>query len=294
MYILETLPGLEEPLINEVKGKQLFNGLVESQTKKSLIAYKISKLLAKIKFKDQNDLLYQIDKLELDIEKDFFIKCSNKEMELEIAKALIKKGFNPDPKVKEPIRIYLYDNTALFTLVINQNNEKRDYRFRRYNQSTDSCIADVLLQESGIKENDSLMDPFCKDSIILTEAFNHGIRRLFGFDSSNNIRNSKINIKLAKAEIILEEKKFNQITKKTDFCLTTLPFISKRKPSTKIIEEFFKKIFKLSKKVGIITYNPEITTKIIKLNKLSIEKQFHIVKGSQNISIFIFKPKKLS
>ncbi|MDD5178033.1 MAG: hypothetical protein PHT54_01990 [Candidatus Nanoarchaeia archaeon] len=292
MYILETLPGLEESLINEVKGVQILPTLVESNTKKSDIAYVISKLIAKIKFKNEKDLLYQISNLELDIDNNFFVKCKNKELEKEIAKTLIQKGFVPDPKTNNPLKVYLGNGLAIITQTIVINNEKRAYRFKRHNQSIDSCIANALILESGIKKTNSVLDPFCKDSVILIEAFKKGITKLYGFDTYNNIRNSTINAKLAKASIIFEETKFDDIIKKTDFCLTTLPIMTKNNFASKLIDKFFKKIFTLCKTIGIITYNPDEIKEIIKLNKLSIKKEFNIKKGSQNISIFIFKSKK--
>ncbi|MDD5331791.1 MAG: hypothetical protein PHE43_03140 [Candidatus Nanoarchaeia archaeon] len=288
-YILETLPGLESSLEKETKGKIIAPCLIESKTKNSKIAYVISELIEKIKFKDEQDLLNQINKIEFKIEKDFFVNCKDKELAKKVGEIIFSKGFKANPKTEKIIYIYLDKNLAILVYLLVQNNEKRDYRFKRHNQSIDSCIANALIQESEIKENNSLIDPFCKDSVIPIEAFNHNIKMIYSFDNENNIRNSRINSKLAKAKINLEEKNIKDITQKADFCLTTLPIISKKNTSLKYIELFFNIIPKLVKTIGLVTFNPEITKDFCKKHNLKIKKEINLKKGTQNIYIFILK-----
>ena len=111
-----------------------------------------------------------------------------------------------------------------------------------------------------IKKSESLVCLESKDGVIPIEASFQGIKNILAQDThSNNIRNAKINAKLAKKDIEFLTDSLNNLPKeKKDYIITQIIFSKEKKGPYKLIHDVFELAEKILKKdLAIITNHVE-------------------------------------
>ena len=298
MFILKTLPDLEDITIVETKNKakKILPQTLQIEKLQKLNTITASfKLLKKFKFKEIDDIPKQIEKLDLNL-KDFKIICkrigkqkfSSQDIREIVAKTLCKK-YKIEPNYKEPkheIYIDIVNNNCLIGLKPKINLCKRQYKVRTSNNSLNCCLASALLIISSYNPKQSLLDPFCSDGAIVIEAALKG-GKVNAFDpKQTNLFNAKLNSQVANVKINFEIKESTQI-------ITQLPFVSKR-ANPRIIEKQlinFLELTKTAKSITIITQKTELLEKLMKNYKLKISKKRKVLIGQQKYVILCLKKK---
>jgi len=315
-YIAKTIQGTEEATIKEVKeilnikSKKRAKKRIQFETnsikkfiKKTRTSSEVYLFLKKFNFKNQKDIITKIKNVDFKIKKDFVVRCSRSgnhdftslDLEKEVGEVIYKKGNKVNLKSKEIIYLDLEDNVCFLGKLMAKDLCKRYYRFHIHNQSINACLASSLIKISGIKPAEILVDPFCKDSVILIEAYKQGIKKIYGFDpEQNNIRNSKINSKLAKTRIKfsrLESDWLDTKFKKNSIkIITNLPFESKRRSQSTIkpiLKEFFHQARYVARSpVVALTQKPKLAIEMAKKENFSIQEK-KLQKGDLKYSILI-------
>jgi len=299
-FIGKTIKGLEEAAISETKGKLNSPGKVEFETLKE--SYRtldsVYELLTSFKFKTLTDITNEVKKLKLTVEGTYKCKCSfeshdiltSMEVEQACGKAIGENNpLNYSPKD--------YNNTIIIDIVGNICTvgiskdviPKREYRFNLHNQTTPATLAAAVIKYLNIKKDETLLCIESKDGIIPIEAALQNINVSANDLHSNNIRNARINAKLAKKEIKFNSKETLNL-EKSDHIITQVVFSKKKKGPYKLIHDIFKLAeTKLNNKLAILTNHPkdfetfkpetiklienkEITHKKLKLNLLIYSK----------------------
>ncbi|MBI2110133.1 hypothetical protein HYT58_03105 [Candidatus Woesearchaeota archaeon] len=277
MRIALVIKGTEEILSEDLNGKKILPGRIEFQDSDNLQGVNATySLIKRFKFKSLEDIRNQISQLDFNIKEPFRVVCNRKgthsfksiTAEQEIGEVIFNKGFKVD--LKQP-------KTTVFLDII--NNE---------------CLIGYLEKN----KNESLLDPFCRDSTIPIEAHFYGIKEIYAFDIiKNNIYNSSINIKLAKAQINLKHYKvpeLNSLIKKVDYIITSPPYPSNNmqtKQLTPILKEFFIQSSKILKKsMVVITPKPDLTLDLSK-DLFKIENSFTASIGQNNYTILKMSPR---
>jgi len=316
-YLITTLKGLEPVAKQEIKEIlkttprkvtdtkiTLKTNNINKYLKKAKTIIKLSLILKRFKFKTKQDIINKITKTKLP-KQTFALTCkrignhkfNSQNITSEAAK-LLKTKHKLNFKAKKKIEIDIYDNFCFITEPIKENLNKRPYRFKRNNQSIDATIASSLIKLSAPAK--SIIDPFCLDCIIPLEAHFLKIKNIHAFDNNkNNIRNAKINIKLAKAKITISQNTIDwmdTLFKKnsTDLIATNLPF-SKRniEPLKKQANELFhqaKYILKKSGTLAISTTSKDMINSLSKKFSFKTKHHLEIDIGNQKYHIFTLKP----
>ena len=237
-------------------------------------------------------------------------KSSEKDFAKYIWRALKKPRVNlENPKTK--IELFFVDDKAYCGLLIKENKE--DFESRKahlrpfpHPSSLHPKLARALVNITGIKDNETLLDPFCGTGGFLIEAGLMNIK-IAGCDISKNmVKGSKENLKHFKIknyEII--DKDALKINKKLGYIVTDLPYglnsnvylqynkNSLKQKSNKInlkinqknqiknLEQFYLKFLKnlrkiMKKRAVLIFPNYVNYKKLIKIATLKIEKDFSI------------------
>lgn len=315
-YIAKTIDNLEDVTIGEIKivlgkdaekisvGRVLFeNSDVSKLAKNTRSCETIYELLDMLKFKTLEDIARRIRKIDFSfIEKDFVVRCSrdgihnftSNEAEMKVGEGIFGKGHKVNLESNEVIYVDINGNDCFIGRMIKDNLGKRAYRVKINNQSITPMIAYCLLKIAKYDAKESLLDPFCKDGVILIEAALSGGKRIHGIDNWNNIRNANINSAMAKAKInfYVDGKDFNE--EKIDKIITKLPSASKRTSDNeikRILDNFFKKIcMKAIKSIAIITTNDKYLIEIAEKNSMKINSSRDFSVGDQKYKIRVFSP----
>src|SRR3989344_5428164 len=219
-----------------------------------------------------------------------------------IRRSFGEKLFNQGFKVnlKEPENIIFIDikDNNCFIGLNPVENYKRNYRIRNVSGSINSTIAYSLVHLAEIKKTDSILDPFCKDGILLIESGISEAKSLNGLE--RDIKNASINSKLAKIKINLSndpldwiETRFKEgsITK----IVTNLPSASKnlsKNAALEIIKEFFYQSKHALNKKGLIVL---LTRDQDTVKKIAAEFEFKVIdslkfnQGDTNFTILKLK-----
>lgn len=185
--IATCIEGLEEVVIKEIKSnakkliptKVLFEttpeGLakITSQSRSILNCYH---LLKKCKFKTQEEITKQKLKIPYNFE-TFAVRCkkegdynfSNKEIEHGIGKNISAKVDLDHPQLTIIVEI-INDLCLIGVDYSGKNLSKRDYRIKTNPFTVNSTIAYALVQISGFKAKETLLDPYCKEGTTIIEA----------------------------------------------------------------------------------------------------------------------------
>jgi|TARA_B100001971_G_C18135972_1_gene507611 23S rRNA G2445 N2-methylase RlmL len=283
-FIVKTIEGLEKVTVDEIKeklkvsSKKLSKGFVyfECNELKELKSVSlICEFISKFKFKNKNDLMNKTKKIKFNIKNDFVVRCdregdhkfSSLELEKEIGEVIYEQGNKVNLKSKNIIYVYIIEDYCFIGRLINKDLCKREYKLRISQNTINGCLAYSLLKLADYKKNEILVDPLCKDGVILIEAGLIGGKKLFGFeDNLYHIENSNVNSKLAKVKINLIEEDLDFLGKKF-----------KKKSVDKIITSIF--VYTKNKKKSIekikelIHYSKPILKKsLVLLSNINLDK----------------------
>ncbi len=295
------LEGLEEFVVKDTNGKKVCRGRVEFDYKENVKSVEvIYEFLVKFKFKELEEIVKKI--LALKLEGTVKVECSRSGAHdfrsVDVEGAVGKKLENVD--LKNPgtiIYVDIVDDLCIVGKLIAKDLCKREYRVRISNQSINACMAYCLIRD--IKKDEILLDPFCKDGVIVIEASLNGCSKVYGYDSNrNNIKNAEINSRLAKASVEFGNysldwlsTRFNE--KEVDKIISVVPSYSKRK-SSNVVEKELKAFFEKAKiilkgEMRLISMKGDILEKVAKEYGFKIIKKYSITKGDSVWKVFVLK-----
>jgi len=319
-FVVKTIENLEDVAINEIrellnekasklcKGRVVFDAdKIDKIVKNAKSIYAVYELIREFEFLSIEDIIENIKDVDFSfICSDFVVRCSrggnhnfnSNEVERRVGEIIASRGYKVNLRSNRIVYVDLIKNICMIGILISDNLGKRSYRVKIINQSIKPIIAYSLLRISDYKKKESLLDPFCKDGVILVEAGLLGGKKLYGFDNENNIRNARINAAMAKIKInfYAQDESYDFKEKNIDRIITSIPFITKRSNENrikKILENFFGRTCRHAKKiVGIITRNDSHVKELAEKYGLKLieNKSFKI--GEENNSIMVFKPQK--
>ena len=308
-YIAVCLKGLEEITEKETKGKKILESRIQfsAKPKNFKSAIKVYKLLNQFKFKEKEEILNNFKTLKIKIKNRFKVECNRKgqhnfksvDIEKLIGIHLQKQNYKLDFKTPETIiLIDILDNNCLIGLLEKDNLQKRNYRIKLNPETLNPCIAFAALKLINLKKEDILVDPYCRDGIIVIEAALMKKCKIYGLDK--NIRNSRINSKIAKVKISLSQEEIDwldtKFKKNSVKVATYLPSVSKRNNENdirKLYSEFSHQLGYIVKEyVVLIVKKPEIIKEYLTNFKIITEKIVEI--GSDNYYIISLKKKYLN
>ncbi len=232
-YVGITLSGLENTAIQEIKEKtgsdtERFDTLIKFESKELVEFQSLTRVL---KFITYGKFEEEIDFSKIDfsfVEEPFKVKCqrigehdfASLQLERELGE-LIHEKFGKRVSIRNPksvIYVYVYNNTYVVGEdVLQEDLAKREYKLKTTPASINSCIEYAAVRLSGYKKGETLVDPFCKTSEILIEASLHAKGNLIGFDHIySNIKNSRLNAKIAEVELELHHGGLSWIETKLD------------------------------------------------------------------------------
>jgi len=339
-YIAQIVNGIEEIGIQEIKelvkvkaekllpGRLLFKtDNVKDLNYKTRSLERIYEYLVKFEFKSLEDIKKQVDKIKFTFEGTFKVKCARKgehkfnsqEVAMSIGKVIFDKGFKVD--VKNPkfnVLVDIIDNDCIIGIdVSNASLCKRDYRIKTNKQSINACVAYSMLRLADWDKKQVLLDPFCKDGVIVIEAALFGLNiprghmsedfskikreelKIFGFDPMMpNIRSTEINAKLAdinkeikfsKCDLDWLDTKFDK--ESVDKIITAI-FTSEEKDTIKEFKElFYQADYVLNKKGKLVVATQKKDWLLSQAKKFKLEKEVKITIGGLDYSVLIFNRK---
>jgi len=320
-YIAIVIKGLEDIAIKEIKeilgvpAKKVYEGRLEFTTKdvdklikKTQSIVKVYEKWGALKFKSLEDIQKYVDGLDLTVDKKFRIAChregehdfNSQTLEREIGKLVGGKHDLKDPD--EIVFVDVQDNNLFMGLDLTKTLlSKREYRIKISNQSINVCIAYSMVRLSGYDGKKNLLDPFCKDGVIIIEAALYKKGNINGFDELfHNIRSCEINSKLAKInkEINLSRTDVEWLDTKfkegeVDCIVTIVPYPSKHVPEKKVkkvYNQFFyqlKYILNKKSKVVIIGQNLDLFKEMLSDFKIKEERIVKTGGLEQEIVVFM-------
>jgi len=318
-----TLKGIEEIAMEEIKEivrtkiKKLTEGRIFFETKnfkpleKARTITKIYKYLAHFTFKKEEDIYAKAKKIKFPIKKNFVVRChregkhtfKSKNIEAKVGEIIFKRGHKV--KLKNPettIYIEIIQNNCIIGILYKKDMQKRKYKIRLNPASINACLAAAMIRLAKCKKNHLVIDPFCKDGVIVIEAALKGIKNIYGLDESlNNVRNARINAQLAKTKINIIKAEVDWLDTKfeknsVDRIITNPPFPSKHKnkqeieKTTKELIHQAKYILKKEGILAVITQNPSLITKYAKENGFKTIKELKIIIGNTIYKAQALKP----
>lgn len=178
---------------------------------------------------------------------------------------------------------------------------KRAYRVKIHNQSLNACVAYALVRLSGYKKGKIILDPFCKDGVIVVEAARFAKGKIFGYDDLfANVKNMEINATLAhvRKEITVSridvewlDTKFSE--GEVDCVVTALPFPSHSVPEKavrKMYSEFFYHLKYILKKKGKVACIAPTLTLFKEMNEnLKLVEERDVFVGNLLYSVVLYE-----
>jgi tRNA(Ser,Leu) C12 N-acetylase TAN1 len=231
MKIVTCYSGMEDITSKEVSGKKVAPGRVQFEKDVEIKSgIDVYELISKFKFKDLQDIIKNLEKINIPKEKTLSIECSRKgnhnfqstTIIKELSKLLREKDILIDYKNNDKIiYIDIIDDLCFIGYLLKRNLNKREYRVKRHQMSIDCSLAYSLVQLLNPQKNKTLYVPNCKDAVIAIEAKLSSLN-VSCFDTNpNNLRNARINSQMASAD--LDFKELNVC----DYLLTYFPSPSK-------------------------------------------------------------------
>ncbi len=320
-YIAVTLKGIEDLASNEIKsslkskpevlhdGRILFVARGLGKFSPRLVS-RIYSYIAHFTFSSEKDILSKCSKIGFSFKGSFVVRCSregshdfnSRIIERDIGEIIYKQGFkvnleNPDNTVV----VDIIGSTCFLGLLVKENLCKRTYRIKVFSSSINACLAASAVILSDIKKSAILLDPFCRDAVIPIEACMLGYKKVFACDESmNNIRNAKINAKLASAKISFSKSNIDSLDLKFSqdsiaSIITFPPFLSKKKKPGSIenlYKEFFYQINPILTKSGtltVISHKPDLIMLFAKRSGFKIIKEREVFASNLEYKIIVFK-----
>lgn len=303
-YIAICLKGLEEITEKETKGKTLFPGRIKftGKIKDFKSTTTIYRLFKNFKFKEPDDILKEFKKIKIKIKKKFKVDCNRdgnhnfKSVDIEKTIGIYLQKNNYVLDFKEPetiIFVDIQDNNCAIGLLEKEDLQKRNYRIKLNPDTLSPCIAFGALKLIDYKKKDILIDPLCRDGIIVIEAALIFKGEIYGFDK--NIRNARINSKLAKVKLNLSQNEIDwldtKFKKNSVKVISYLPSVSKRHNENEvrhIYSELFHQFDYIVKdKIALILKKTELIKTC--LENFKIIKELKVEVGSDNYNILVLK-----
>lgn len=280
-YIAGSYSGIEDVVIDDVKeltgnkAKKVKIGRVEFDYKdinaflqKVRSVSFVYELVGSFKFKDLNELARKSSKLDYSfIRKDFVVRCrregqhdfSRIDVEQAVGEIIFKKEHVVNLKSNNIIVADIIDNDCFIGKLIKEDMHKRDYRVKINKQGLNSCVAYSLLKIAGWKKENSLLDPNCRDGVILIEAGLIGGKKIYGMEiSKQNFISAGMNAQLAKTDVKLYDKEIfhmRELFKDVDYVITYLPAESNSVSKNfvnRLYGEFFGNVKSIVKKRTVV------------------------------------------
>ncbi len=260
MYIGIVLEGIEDIAAAEVKGKIKEKGRItfEKLKKEYEVIDTVYEYDDEFTFETQEDILERIKKRKWKIEEPFRVTCRRKgqhlfsgnDIEKDVGEVIHELGYAVS--LKEPktiVYVDIQDNKCILGKLLGNELEKRAYRIRRNNAGISASFAAAAIKISKISPEESMYDPYAKDGVIAIEAARQGIKKIYATDQDeNNLRNAKINAKMAKVNIHWEE------ISEVDYIITNLWVPARQERSKEYAIHFLEKSEdKVKKKLIVVT-----------------------------------------
>ncbi|MFH1332252.1 MAG: THUMP domain-containing protein [archaeon] len=320
-YVAVTLKGAEDLASAEIKsslkaqaekvadGRLLFSAKSLKGFSPRLVS-RVYSYMGHFSFSSLKDLVKKSSKLKFSFKGSFVVRCnregvhnfSSRDVERDVGEVIYHKGFKVD--LKKPRNTVVADvvgNSCFIGVLISDNLCRRPYRVKIFSSSINACLAAAAVRFSSINGSDVVLDPFCKDGVIPIEASILGCKKVFAFDESmNNVRNAKINAKLANVKVNFSKCNADSLDLKldedsVDKLVTFPPFPSKKKKQSSIeslYKEFFYQISPILKKSGtltIISVKPELILTYAKRSGFKILREKDVFVSNNNFKIVVFK-----
>ncbi len=314
-YVAAAYPGIEDIVIKDIKkitgdkARKIARGRVAFECKN------IEKLLSEIKsidysylfiagfkFRSLEDIKKKAGKLDYSfIKSNFVVRCKRHgshdfnsiDAEQIVGEAIHKKGHKVDLHSNYVILVDIDDDYCFIGLLLKDKMHKRDYRVKINKQGINACLAYSLLRIAGWDSMHSLLDPNCRDGVILIEAGLSKGKKLYGIESNkSNFISAGINAKLAKVNINLHNdnlSSMDKIIEKVDYIITYLPSESKnvsKNFANRLYNDFFKKARKIAKKKVLILVTDDSLLKP-NLKDFEIKEKREITAGNKYIAYLL-------
>ncbi len=304
-YIATTVKGIEDIAEKELKGKTVASGRVSfgKIVENAKSVHRVIELLDEFTFSDFGDLCEKASKVKFAFKGSFKVECFREgehgfrspDVGKAVGAFLRSKGLVSS--FKDPKNVVVIDivgNKCFAGILVEENLCRRGYRVRFNNQSIHSCVAYAIVKLSGIKKNETLLDPFCKDGVIAIEAYLDGIKKVHAFDSNkNNVRNANINAAMAKIPLKFKQYDLSWANtlfkeKSVDYIITNL-FLSKRdRDAGQRTSDLFEQAnYVVKKGLTLITNKPDPVKSRLKHFKLDSERIIAV--GGMSYTAMIYK-----
>jgi 23S rRNA G2445 N2-methylase RlmL len=319
--LVSSLKGIEDVCVSEikdilgVKARKVYDKKIIFKTtnikkylSKARTVKRVCYFIKKFKFKSREDILEKTGKIKFDFKGSFMVKCNREgnhdfksnEIEKGVGGIILKKGYNVDVKnPKNIVFVDIADNICFVSYLIKDNLCRRNYRFRRNNDSIDACIAASLVKLGKIEKKHIVVNPLCKDAIIGIEVYLQGVRKVCCLDGSkNNIRNSKINTRLAKAKIEFRDLDVDWLDtlfkdKSVDRVIAIISYsLRKKDVARRDFVELINQaeyILKKQGKIIVVGRNLSMLKSILSIYNLKIEKEKNVFVGKEKYEIWVLR-----
>jgi 23S rRNA G2445 N2-methylase RlmL len=321
--IAVTLTGIEPLAIEEIKqliktkAKKLTDGRILFETKtlkpleKARTITKLYQYITHFTFKKEEDIYKKAKKTKIPIKKNFAVRCyregkhdfKSKNVEVSLGEVIFKRGHKVNlEKPTTTVYAEIIQNTCIIGILYKKEMQKRKYKVRLNPASINACLAAAMIRLAETKPQHILVDPFCKDGVIIIEAALMGIKKVYGIDESmNNVKNARINAQLAKTSITISKAEVDWLDTKfekhsVDRIITNPPFPARyrsKEEVEKITEEFMKQAAYILKKDGLLVFvsqNTSLLDQYAELNGFKKIKSLEPVIGNTTFSLSVLKP----
>jgi len=320
-YVAVTLKGIEDLASAEVKsllkstsvkigdGRLLFDAKSLEKFSPTLVN-RLYLYIAHFDFSSGQDIIVKCSKVKFSLKGSFVVRCSregihdfdSRIIERDVGGVIYNQGFkvnleNPDNTVV----VDIVGKKCFLGILVRDNICKRPYRIKVFSSSINACLAAAAVKLAAVKKSDSILDPFCRDGVIAIEASASGCENVFACDESmNNIRNAKINAKLALTKIKFAKCNIDSLDLRfdegsIDKIMTFPPFLSKRKKQSSIeslYKEFFHQARNTLKKSGfliLISHKPELLELHAKRAGFKMLKEKNVFVSNLDYKVMVFK-----
>lgn len=321
--IAVTLTGIEDVTSEEIKGiikvktKKITDGRILFETKtlkpleKARTITKLYQYITHFTFKNEEDIYKKAKKLKMPIKKNFAVRCyregehdfKSKNVEYGLGEIIFERGNKVNlEKPTTTVYVEIIQDTCIIGILYKKDMQKRKYKVRLNPASINASLAAAMIRLAETKPQHVLVDPFCKDGVIIIEAALMGVKKVYGLDESmNNVRNARINSQMAKVNISINKTEVDWLDTKfekqsVDRIITNPPFPARHK-SLQDVEKTTKELLNQAKYVlkpeGLlvtVTQDSSLLDKYAKENGFKLVKKLDVNIGDLIYKLQAFKP----
>jgi len=315
-YIAVCAKGLEDVTQQEIKELLKASSHILIPGRVLFSARSVKKLLEKsqsvMKVYELKQQCHSLDEIKpFTVKSPFRVVCSRKgayaltsqEVEQTVGGLFYKKGAKVNlEEPKTVVLVDIVDDDILVGVDLTPVPlSKREYRVKMHNISMNACVAYALVRLSSYKKGKILVDPFCKDGVIVIEAARFAKGKIFAHDDLfSNVKNTEINATLAhmRKEITVSRIDIEWLDTKfqegeVDCIVTAMPFPSRTMPEKivrKIYKEFFYHLKYILKKGGKVVCFAPILDILKEMNELlEIIEERDVSVGNAQYHVVLFK-----